>query len=194
MAYRSLCRGSGQLSWLWSGSGLQRRCRNPETRQLQTRGSGLRHWRRRTRRIAGLNFNKLLVEIVSQLSFGVWPHGFGTRRKAEQDYKQKRKDHSRFEHAGDSFMGIVNPQPIHPAYVNRSKKLLDNGLCGSYPKADTGLTGGFRPARHDTVQKSASGKFHHIGNEKRASIQDLVSSLADFPLPTWPSSSKAVSR
>jgi hypothetical protein len=114
------------------------------------------------------------------LSFGVWPHGFGTRRKAEQDCEQKRKDHPQFEHAGDSFMGIVNPQPIHPACVNRSKKLLDNGLCGSYPKADTGLTGGFRPARHDTVQKSASGKFHHIGNEKRSS-RKLTS--RDGPLP-----------
>lgn len=33
------------------------------------------------------------------------------------------------------------------------------GLCGSYPKADTGSIGGFRPARPEVVPKSASGKW-----------------------------------
>jgi hypothetical protein len=37
-------------------------------------------------------------------------------------------------------------------------KMTDDGPPGSYPKADTGSIGGFRPARREVVPKSASGK------------------------------------
>jgi hypothetical protein len=42
-------------------------------------------------------------------------------------------------------------------------------------------------------QKSSCGSFTRLSNDKRASIQDFVASLADFPLPIWPTSSKPVS-
>src|ERR1700683_230191 len=51
---------------------------------LQPRGCAFRNRRSRTRRIAGLNFNKLFIDIVSKLSFRNWPRGLGTRRKAKQ--------------------------------------------------------------------------------------------------------------
>ena len=37
-------------------------------------------------------------------------------------------------------------------------KMTDDGPPGSYPKADTGSIGGFRPARREVVPKSAWGK------------------------------------
>jgi hypothetical protein len=36
-------------------------------------------------------------------------------------------------------------------------QLLNVRICGSYPNADTRSIGGFRPARREVVQKSASG-------------------------------------
>ena len=41
----------------------------------------------------------------------------------------------------------------------RSQFRPSDGLCGSYPKADTGSIGGFRPARREVVPKSACRKL-----------------------------------
>src|SRR5215831_3542228 len=94
---------------------------------FQPRGGGFSNRRSRTRRIAGMNFNKLLVDIVGKLLFCVWPHGLAARRKAKQDCKE----YSQFEHAGDSFMRNRKHATDKSSCVNRFQKLLDDEQTAS---------------------------------------------------------------
>ena len=65
----------------------------------------------------------------------------------------------------------------------RDERGMSDELCGSCAKADTGSMVVFRPARREVVQNSVSGKFHHIGNDKRASHHSrstLAKLVADY--------------